>query len=314
MRTALRIDKVKAVTAVVRGASNLVFGQAGLATGHAEFRDAELPTRSGALPFRIYTPPSDPEGVIVFYHGGGWIAGGLETHHDLAGRICAASGCTVVFVRYRLAPEHLYPAQIEDAEDALDWVLAQQRVGVFTGPVAVAGDSAGAYQAVMAAQAVNARTPGAVVGQLLLYPLIGIDPERWAEPRRSPSRQVGRMAVRHINEALGAQGVSVADLCDRMDGNLPFTMILNSRRDPTWPDSERFAKALESAGVEVELRDRLIWPHGSLSYANRSRRLAGVVQDVASDFGARLAGSGAEQVNDRDTFANAEHHHQEKQC
>lgn len=103
-----------------------------------------VPGPDGPIPVRVYRPRPDPVGVVVFYHGGGWRLGDLETHDQLCRELVGRSGATVVAVDYRLAPEHPFPAATVDAYASLEWVsLRRESLAGPDAPLAVAGDSAG---------------------------------------------------------------------------------------------------------------------------------------------------------------------------
>ena len=136
--------------------------------------DRTMPGPASALPLRLYAPvdAGDVLPGIVFFHGGGWVAGNLDSHDTLCRALCHHSGARVVAVDYRLAPEHRFPAAILDAVAALEWVAGH--AGQFAiDPVrlAVAGDSAGGNLAAVAAQQARAAGP-AVRFQLLIYPVV----------------------------------------------------------------------------------------------------------------------------------------------
>lgn len=129
--------------------------------------DQEIATDNGAVPIRVYQPDVDgPRPCIVFFHGGGYTIGDLETHDGLCRRFCLEVGATVVSVDYRLSPEHPFPAGIQDCAAVTRWVLASaDLLGIDAGRVAVAGDSAGGTYAAVVSQEV----PG-LAFQLLIYP------------------------------------------------------------------------------------------------------------------------------------------------
>ena len=104
-----------------------------------------VPTRSGAVPARLYRANEPERGLVVYVHGGGWVIGTLGDFDALARSLVARSGCALLMVDYRLAPEHAFPAGLEDVEDAIRWASGQRRQLAGAGvPLLVAGDSAGA--------------------------------------------------------------------------------------------------------------------------------------------------------------------------
>src|SRR5215469_18639644 len=111
-------------------------------------RDIVIPSRAGGMPARVYSPSADAPGLVVYYHGGGWVFGSLDGWDSSVRALAAASGCDVVSVDYRLAPEHVFPAAADDAFDALTWAAGALANGR---PLVVAGDSAGGNLAAVAA-------------------------------------------------------------------------------------------------------------------------------------------------------------------
>lgn len=129
--------------------------------------DGTMPIDGGEIAIREILPTEEPLGTIVFFHGGGWVIGGLEAHTPLCRVLAAASGCRVVMPDYRVAPEYPFPIPVEDCDRALEWVV--DRYGKHA-PVLVGGDSAGANLAAVTAR--HARDNGiALAMQVLLYPV-----------------------------------------------------------------------------------------------------------------------------------------------
>lgn len=133
-----------------------------------EVRDMEIPTPGAALAARLYRPDGEPACpvLLVYFHGGGFIFGDLDTHDDACRLLCQHSGMRVLAVAYRLAPEHPFPAAVTDAEAAVRWAFDNAKhLGAET--VAVGGDSAGANLAAVTAQSLAG---SALLAQLLIYP------------------------------------------------------------------------------------------------------------------------------------------------
>ncbi|PYM23782.1 MAG: hypothetical protein DMD78_10780 [Candidatus Rokuibacteriota bacterium] len=137
---------------------------------------------AGSIPIRVYRPAGVPDAtrlpVLVFFHGGGWVIGDLDTHDTLCRQLTAEAGISVVAVDYRLAPEHKFPAAADDAWAATKWVVEHAaELGVDPGKLAVGGDSAGGnLAAVVALQARDAGGP-AITLQALLYPVTDLGAE-----------------------------------------------------------------------------------------------------------------------------------------
>ncbi|MGH3249651.1 MAG: alpha/beta hydrolase [Trebonia sp.] len=139
--------------------------------------DIVIDSKAGGIPARVYSPSSSAPGLVVYYHGGGWVVGSLDSWDSSVRALAVASGWDVVSVDYRLAPEHVFPAAADDAYDALVW--AASPAGLANGrPIVVAGDSAGGNLA--AVSALRARDLGGppVALQVLVYPVVDCDTDR----------------------------------------------------------------------------------------------------------------------------------------
>lgn len=145
------------------------------AEGVAESRDTTVPGPHGPVPVRLYRPAgtaaSDVLPALIYYHGGGWLLGGLDSHDVVCRRFANAARCRVVSVDYRMAPEDKFPAAVDDCAAATQWAVdSAATLGIDTAKIAVGGDSAGGnLAAVMALMARDGTLPP-VVFQLLIYP------------------------------------------------------------------------------------------------------------------------------------------------
>lgn len=141
--------------------------------------DLQLPGPDGDIRMRRYRPDTDGDvPTVVFFHGGGYVIGGLETHDVLCRRLTRESGCAVLSVAYRLAPEHPFPAAVEDCYTATEWAAANSaRLGGADG-LAVAGDSAGGTLAAVIALMAAERDGPELAHQALLYPATGVEPSQ----------------------------------------------------------------------------------------------------------------------------------------
>jgi acetyl esterase len=230
----------------------------------ARVESVEVPGPAGAIAARLYVPPTgasaDPPPLLVYFHGGGWVIGDLETHDDPCRFLATHSGAALLAIDYRLAPEHPFPAAAEDAEAAYGWAVDNaERLGIDPSRIAVGGDSAGANLA--AAVCLMARdgslAPPAM--QLLIYPVTDAAAEApsrrafgegfllthndmdWFERRYLPAgadRTDPRVSV------LGAPDLS----------GLPPAYVATAGFDPLRDEGEAFAERLREAGVRVALR------------------------------------------------------------
>jgi acetyl esterase len=231
----------------------------------ASVEDRVVPGPAGEIPVRIYRPEGEGLlGCLVFFHGGGFVLGDLESHDHLCRELANRSGGVVVAVDYRRAPEHPYPAAVDDCWAALGWVVDQaEALGIDPRAVAVGGDSAGGNLAAVAAR--RARDEGAppLCFQLLVYPVIDLhDMGSWESRRRSGEGYAlssGLMEWFH-DHYLGPDGPEPGDvdvspiLVEDLSG-LPSAHVVLAEFDPLHDEGRAYADRLEAAGVAVDLVD-----------------------------------------------------------
>jgi acetyl esterase len=238
----------------------------------ARIEDLEIPGPAGAIPARLYVPAADgTPPVVVYYHGGGWVLGGIDSHDGTCRALANASGAAVVSVDYRLAPEHPFPAAVEDAWAALEWVAANAaEIGGDPSRLAVAGDSAGGnLAAVVAIQARDTGAP-ALRGQLLVYPVtdatmshpsIEENASGYFLTKADMEWFFGHYAPERPDD-WRLSPLAAADL-----SGLAPALVLTAEYDPLRDEGEAYARRLDDAGVPVELirKDGLI--HGFFGMA-----------------------------------------------
>lgn len=215
--------------------------------------DVVAPVDADGVPARLYRDGgTGPAPVVLYAHGGGWVMGDLDTHDGLCRRLAAESGWAVLAVDYRLAPEHPYPAAIDDLERALGWLrgAGSATYGLDPARIAVAGDSSGGHlAAVLARRARDAGTP--LAGQLLICPVI--DPAADYPPLDEYG--LGREEMWFFWDAYAPAGLdrSQPDLNPlRADlTGLPPAVIVTAEFDLLCDEAERYATALLAAGVPV---------------------------------------------------------------
>jgi acetyl esterase len=223
--------------------------------------DRSIPGPAGYLPVRIYRPPGyGPFGVLVYYHGGGWVIGSLETHDHLCRALCHGAGSVVVSVDYRLAPEHPFPAAVEDAWAALAWVAAHREELAGAGArLAVGGDSAGGNLAAVVSQWARDRGGPTLALQLLIYP--GVD-MRQGHPSIDENGEGWVLTKQHMSwfrSHYVPADVDVEDprlsplLAASLEGLAP-AWVATAELDPLRDEGEAYAQALRAAGVRAECR------------------------------------------------------------
>lgn len=269
---------------------------AGPATPLAVVRDLAIPGPGAALGARLYRPSAD--GVLpglVFFHGGGWVIGDLDSHDDLCRDLAAQAGCAVLAVDYRLAPEHRFPAAAEDAIAAADWAAANAAsLGIDPVRLAVGGDSAGGNLAAVAALA--ARDAGRpLAAQLLIYPvtdLSHLDGESYRRCAEGYGLTAGAMTWfrdHYLADAAAAQDWRVSPLLAGDLGRLPPALVVTAEFDVLRSEGEAYAKRLADAGVPTQLAryDGMI--HGFASMAGVLDTGRRVRTDMARWLADRLA-------------------------
>ena len=222
--------------------------------------DRKIPGPDGDIPIRLYYPAGDaPFPTLVYFHGGGWVIGDLDTHHSFCHALAKTSGCLVAAVDYRLAPEHRYPAAVEDAYAATKWV-AENSALIQADPdrFAVCGDSAGGHLAAVVSLMARDRQGPRIDFQILIYPITDC---RFDTPSYEENKE-GYMLTRDlmkwfwnhfINDESEANDPYVSPLRAKNFGNLPPALILTAGYDPLRDEGEAYGKKLQEAGVNVTL-------------------------------------------------------------
>ncbi len=213
------------------------------------------------IPVRVYTPSTEGDGpppIAVMFHGGGWVIGDLDTADSQSRELCAGAGCIVVSVDYRLAPEHRFPAAVEDSFAATRWASENgTALGGDPARIAVVGDSAGGnLAAVVALMARDAGGP-AISAQVLAYPVT--DGSRFdtasyrdcAEGYLLTAEAMHWFWDHYADPEVRADPRASPLLADDLSG-LPPALVMTAEYDPLRDEGEAYAKALEAAGNAVE--------------------------------------------------------------
>jgi acetyl esterase len=263
----------------------------------------EVPGPAGSIPARFYVPHGLPAGsstpLLVYYHGGGWVIGDLETHDGVCRFLAASGGVAVLSIDYRLAPEHPFPAAVEDAAASFAWATENaERLGVDPGRIAVGGDSAGGNLA--AVLSVLARDAGGAqpAMQLLIYPVTD-------SAKDTPSRRLfanGFLLTRADMDYFEATYLpSGSDIDDpRVSvlrtpelGGLPPAYVATAGFDPLRDEGEAYALAMREAGVRVALRRHPGLVHSFANQTAIGRTARGAMLEAAGALRMGLAPGGA---------------------
>ena len=256
---------------------------------------------AGSTPARLYTPIGLPEGspLLVFLHGGGWVVGSLDSHDNTCRFLAETSGARVLSVDYRLAPEHPFPAGVQDALAAFDHAVTHaEELGADPTLVAIGGDSAGGnLAAVVSHQRVRSGGPAPVFA-LLFYPAVDLTTRRPSRERYAEGRFLTDADMTWF------EGHYLPDPADRADprasvllaedlSGFPPTYLATAGFDPLRDDGEAFAARLREFGVPVALRRHPDLMHGFISFLGAGNRPREATAEAA---GALRAGFAAAQA------------------
>lgn len=264
-----------------RGLRTLLAVPAARAGGLAKIEELTIAGPGGALPARYYEASNVTNApLMLYFHGGGFVCCGIDTHDSICSWLAKASGGRVLAVGYRLAPEAPFPAQIEDVRAACAWAFQNAHsFGVRSDKLALAGDSAGAYLATTMALEINRATPGAIALQVLLYPLIHVQDSLWADEELRNFRFLGRVAALYIARSLGAE--ALPSLLDVDLSAAPPTIVAGGGvMDPVRADVRAFVEALRQAGVRVIEKKYPALMHGGLNFTAYSKSAVSALQEV----------------------------------
>lgn len=243
---------------------------AGSVSEMASFADLALPGADGELDCRLYRPSRDVDLVIVYFHGGGWVTGDLQTADGSARRLAKAAGAEVLSVNYRLAPEHRFPAAVHDARLATEWAAEHIATGR---ALALAGDSAGGALAAVCASARH-RPSVPISAQLLAYPVTDCDMQRASYRRRLEIYPLVREDMewywqQYVPDPRQRVDPDASPLrADDLSDAAPAVFVL-AAHDPLLDEGRAYARALERAGVSVRSFEYATAVHGFLGMPGR---------------------------------------------
>jgi acetyl esterase len=230
--------------------------------------DRSIPTPDGDLNVRVYWPrPAAGDErlpIVIFFHGGGFVLCDLDTHDPIARYCCRHADAIVISVDYRLAPEHKFPAAVDDSYAAVSWAAAHaDELGGDARRIAVAGDSAGANLATVVCQLAKARRGPAIAFQALFYPLVDMNPAAAFPSRQEFGGGDYFLSLRDMtwfnslyltDAAAEIQDPRASPLKARDLSGLPPALVMTAGCDPLRDEGKAYADAMNAAGVPVEYR------------------------------------------------------------
>jgi acetyl esterase len=259
----------------------------------ASVRDVTVPGAGGPIPVRVFRPEGEgPLPVVAYAHGGGWALGSLDGFGPACRALANASGAVIASVGYRLAPEHPFPAGLEDVLAAVRWLAVNAReLDGDPERLAIAGDSAGGNLAAVAARRLRDAGGAALRFQALVYPVCdcGLDTPSYRDSADGFGLSAPSMRRYWELYLAGADGrhpdaspLRAGDL-----SGLPPAFVLTVRDDVLRDEGEAYARALEAAGVPVTLRRYDGAVHGFFRWTAKAR----ISRRAVADVGAALRGA-----------------------
>jgi acetyl esterase len=262
----------------------------------ASVQDRAIPGPAGDLPVRVYTPEGEPPfPIVVWFHGGGWVVGSLDTYDPLCRALAAAVPAVVVSVDYRLAPEHRYPAAVEDAYAATLWASRNAaQLGGAQHRLAVAGDSAGGNLAAVVALGARDRGGPAIAFQLLVYPVLdaAADTASWREHAEGFHLTAAGMRWYWDHYLGGADGAApdASPLRAASLGGLPPALVICAEHDVLRDEGEAYAARLRQAGVAATVSRYPGVVHGFFRWRAVTGAAEAALQEAAAALRSALAG------------------------
>ncbi len=262
----------------------------------ARVEDRVAATAAGPIPVRIYTPEAaGPLPMLVYFHGGGWVIGNLETVDAPCRALANRAGCLIVSVDYRLAPEHKFPAAAEDCYAATRWAAEHAaELGGDPARIAVGGDSAGGNLAAVVALMARERGGPRLAYQLLIYPVTNYDFSTPSYQENAEGYLLTKNAMvwfwdHYLRQPSDGEHPYASPLRAADLRGLPPAFVITAEYDPLRDEGEAYADRLRQAGVPTELRryDGMI--HGFFQMAGVLDQGKQVIADAAAALRAAFA-------------------------
>ena len=244
--------------------------------------NSTIPGPAGDIPVRFYMPGGDgPFPIFVFYHGGGWVLGDLNLADNFARTLSYYGNVSVISVDYRLAPEHKFPAGLEDCYAAYQWAADPQNTSKIRGNVdqlIIGGGSAGANLAAVVALKAKQENGPKIVQQVLIYPVTNLNNvettsyQTYGDFPTLTKDDMDWFIQHYINEESDKQNPFVSPALANDLSGLPPALIVTAEFDVLADDGRNYAQKLEEAGVDVKLIEAKGLPHGFVSLREMVKR------------------------------------------
>ena len=246
-------------------------------------------------PARLYRPTSTSTALALFLHGGGWVIGDLDTHDRACRRLASTSGVSVLALDYRRAPEHPWPAAVDDAVSALEWIASQPAaLEVAPSTVAIVGDSAGGTTATLACLRVREEAPAAAPdAQLLIYANTDLSSSGGSMQKNGHGYgldvvDIGWFNSQWVSDPAMHTDPRVSPLYAPDLSGLPTAIVITCEHDPLRDQGEAYAERLRQAGVPTVLRREPGMVHNFMLWDIVSPACAAAADRVAADLAAAL--------------------------
>jgi acetyl esterase len=267
----------------------------------ARVEDIRIPGPAGEIPARLYSP--QPAGAtlpaLAYFHGGGWVQGDLQTHNGLCARLALWAGAAVVAIDYRLAPEHKFPAAVDDCLAAYRWLRQSGgELGIDTGRVAVGGDSAGGNLSAVVSQQASELRPNF---QVLIYPALDFAYATAShlgmpDAHIIPKDRIDWYTAQYLASEADKRDPRASPLLTRDLAGQPPALLIGAGFDPLRDEAALYAEKLRAAGVDVQHKE---WPgqiHGFLSMVKAIPQGLQCTREIADYMRRRFGQSGSRRA------------------
>jgi acetyl esterase len=254
-----------------------------------------IPSPAGSIPARVYTPvklrkTNDLAPCLVFFHGGGWVIGNLDSHDVVCRKLADEGQLIVISVDYRLAPEHKFPAAVDDAVAATAWIAGHaKQLGIDASKLMIGGDSAGGNLAAVVAISARDGNGPALAGQVLIYPAVDFAMKHASHREPETSVLLTHSVIKwftglYLNSTADSNDWRASPARATTLAGLPRAYVLTAGADPLRDEGDEYAERLRQAGVAVTYRHFPGQFHGFFTMG----RLLQQANVAASDIGAWL--------------------------